>query len=71
MRIEEHLWETADGRLVKTGDPAATVLKYAAGDEISDDEAREAGLLKQAEKPRDKQSDPPANKGGQRAAKRG
>lgn len=64
MRIEEHLWETADGNLVKTGDPKAERLKYAAGDEISDDEAREAGLLKQVEKPRDKQVRKSANKSG-------
>lgn len=64
MRIEEHLWETSDGKLVKTGDPKAARLKYAAGDEVPDDEAREAGLLKQAEKPRDKQVRKSTNKSG-------
>jgi hypothetical protein len=44
-RVPEHIWRTTDGRLVLTGDPAAAVLAYARGDEMSDDEARRRGIV--------------------------
>ncbi len=44
-RVPEHIWRTSDGRLVLTGDPAAAVLAYACGDEMSDTEARRLGIV--------------------------
>lgn len=64
MIVESHLWETVDGKLVTTGDPSAVTLKYPAGTELTEAEAKAAGLLKQAAKPRDKQVKKPTNKAG-------
>lgn len=44
MKAPHHLWSTADGRLVKTGDPDAETLVYPTGHDIPDDLARELGL---------------------------
>lgn len=63
MIVESHLWETADGKLVATGDPSAAFLKYPAGKEIPDDLARELGLIKAVRKPADKAVKKPRNKG--------
>lgn len=51
----ERLWRTADGRLVRDGDEAATVLAYTAGDEIRPaDEHLVLADRKATEKPADK-----------------
>jgi len=60
MIIDKRLYRTADGRLVEEGDPAAAFLAYPVGTELSEEEARRAGLLpaktvpKAAAKPADK-----------------
>ena len=59
MIAEEHLWETANGDLVPTGHPDAETLKYAAGDEIPESEAK---ALKQAKAPANKKAGTPRNK---------
>lgn len=58
MKIEKHVWKTADGGLVPDGDPDAAFLEYPAGTEMGDDRARELGLLD--EEP--KRAQPAANK---------
>jgi len=61
----ERLWRTADGGLVRDGDPDAATLAYAAGDEITAaDEGRVPGepAEKQQDKPADKSRRPAANK---------
>lgn len=35
MRAPSRLWRTGDGRLVLDGDPAASVLAYGPGDEVT------------------------------------
>lgn len=40
MRAPSRLWRTADGRLVLDGDPAATVLAYGPGDEVTAADAK-------------------------------
>lgn len=66
---DQHYWNTADGRLVPTGDVDAETLAYAKGDDLPDDVARAVGLLdppkpaaKQADKPADKSRARPADK---------
>ncbi len=44
-RVPAHVWRTTDGRLVKSGHPDAAVLAYAAGDEMSEDEAKRRGIV--------------------------
>jgi hypothetical protein len=44
-RVPEHIWRTNDGRLVLTGDPAAAILAYPTGEEMSDDEAVRLGIV--------------------------
>lgn len=45
-KVKSHVWWNADrSALVPTGSPDAAFLAYAAGDDITDDEARRAGLL--------------------------
>ncbi len=34
MQADLHVWKTADGRLVLAGDPDATTLAYAPGDDV-------------------------------------
>lgn len=49
MNAQERLWRTADGDLVRDGDPAAGILAYAAGDEIaSADQAKVPGAETEA-----------------------
>lgn len=44
-RVPEHIWRTKDNRLVLTGDLDAAFLAYARGDEMSEEVARERGIL--------------------------
>lgn len=44
-RVPEHIYRTRDGRLVLHGDLDAAVLAYARGDEMSEDEARQRGII--------------------------
>lgn len=44
-RVPERICRTADGRLVREGDPQAAFLAYPAGAELSDEEAERFGLL--------------------------
>lgn len=52
-RVEKHLWWNADKTvLVPSGDPDAAFLAYPAGDDITDEQARAAGLLPAGPPPR-------------------
>lgn len=69
MIVDQRIYRTADGRLCSEGDPEAAFLVYPAGTELSDEEARRAGLLeekkpaaKMADKLADKAADKPADK---------
>ena len=62
MKIEQHVWKTADGRLVQDGDPDAAFLEYPAGMELADDLARKVGLLVDEPKPAKKAAAKPADK---------
>lgn len=42
--VKEHIWLSEDGELVPNGDPRARFLKYPAGTELTDHEAKAAGL---------------------------
>ena len=68
FRVDSHKWWTADrSRLVESGDTEAAFLAFTAGMEISEDEARSAGLLPSAKalgKPQDKALAKPADKAG-------
>lgn len=44
FHVDKHIWRTADGRLVPTGHADAAVLAYAAGQDVTDDEARRLEL---------------------------
>ena len=58
IKIESHKWWNADKtELVETGSPDAAFLAFAAGDQITDDEARRVGLL--TANPAPKPSAPP------------
>lgn len=61
MKTPVRIYRTADGRLVKYGDPEAAFLAYPAGRDIPDNVASELGL-KQGDKPEDKQVDQPEDK---------
>lgn len=43
---KEHIWVDAKGNVVPEGDPNASQLLLAAGDEMPEERARELGLLK-------------------------
>jgi hypothetical protein len=67
MKLEEHVWATADGTLVHHGDPDAAFLRYTRGEEFSDNEWKQSGLAKlyaskMADKPADKQATRTADK---------
>jgi hypothetical protein len=69
FKVPQHIWRTKDGTLVPHGDPDAAFLAYAAGDELSDREAKARGLLtvypeKSRRKPADKAMAKPADKSG-------
>jgi len=51
MIVDKRLYRTADGRLVEEGDSEAAFLAYPAGTELSDEEARRAGLLVEKKAP--------------------
>ena len=51
---EERLYLSADGKVVKAGDPSAATLLAGAGDEIPMAQAEALGLVKAAAKPADK-----------------
>lgn len=51
MRSEERVFATADGELVGEDDPRAAFLRYAVGDEVSEEDA---AALKERAKPADK-----------------
>lgn len=73
MKATERLWRTADGALVRDGDPDAATLAYAAGDEVAPaDEAKvpdtDQAEEKAADKPADKSRRPVANKARGRSA---
>ena len=66
-RVPQHIWKTADGKLVPHGHPDAAYLAYAAGDELTDHDAQARGLLavypeKAKRKPADKAMAKPADK---------
>lgn len=64
--LEESLYRTADGDVVRGDDPNAAFVYRDAGQTISVDEAKELGLVKaepkQAAKPADKKRTPAKNK---------
>lgn len=68
FRIPERLYRTADGRLVRHGDPEAAFLAFPEGEQMSEEEAERFGVLaffgekNRAEAPRNKQAPRPADK---------
>jgi hypothetical protein len=79
FKVDRRIYRTTDGRLVEEGDTDAAFLAYAAGDEVSDAEARQVGLTalgagantasanasaKSRAKLADKAAPRPADKGG-------
>jgi hypothetical protein len=74
MEAKQRLWLTKDGkRLVADGNPQATTLYAAPGDEIPDETARRFGLKagRLAKKQDRKQAPPPPNKEGKTPANKG
>ena len=43
--VPKHIWRTNDGRLVPHGDIEAAFLAYPAGEELTDHDAKEKGVL--------------------------
>lgn len=69
FKVPAHIWRTKDGEFVPHGHADAAFLAYAAGDELSDQEAKARGLLtvypeKSRRKPADKAVAKPADKSG-------
>ena len=61
FKVEDRLYRDADGRIVRAGDPTAAFLYATPGDEISIQEAEEAGLVSKP-KPKANQAPKAANK---------
>lgn len=59
---EERLYLSADGKVVKAGDPSAASLLAGVGDEIPMEQAEALGLVKAAAKPADKSRKAAENK---------
>jgi hypothetical protein len=69
-KVPQHIWRTESGVLVPHGHPDARILAYAAGDELSDNDAKTRGVLavypeKSRRKPMDKAMPKPADKSGE------
>lgn len=67
FRVPIRVYRTADGRLVKHGDPDAAFLAYPAGMELSEEEATRFGVAalferKSAGRAQDKMASRPADK---------